>query len=110
VYMPADASLSKIAAATSSGAEIHLGGESVDDCVALARTRAQTSDLAFVSPFDDADVVAGQATLGLELLESVPDLAKVVVPVGGGGLISGIAIAIKRSRVCSPASGREAPT
>ena len=54
--------------------------------------------MAFVHPFDDADVVAGQGTLGLELLADVPDLAKVVVPVGGGGLASGVAIAIKAAR------------
>ena len=54
--------------------------------------------MAFVHPFDDPDVVAGQGTLGLELLEDVPDLAKVVVPVGGGGLASGIAIAVKSAR------------
>ena len=54
--------------------------------------------MAFVHPFDDPDVVAGQGTLGLELLEDVPDLAKVVVPVGGGGLASGMAIAVKSAR------------
>ena len=54
--------------------------------------------MAFVHPFDDPDVVAGQGTLGLELLEDVPDLAKIVVPVGGGGLASGIAIAVKSAR------------
>jgi threonine dehydratase len=54
--------------------------------------------MAFVHPFDDPDVVAGQGTLGLELLEDVPDLAKVVVPIGGGGLASGIAIAVKSAR------------
>ena len=51
--------------------------------------------MAFVHPFDDPDVVAGQGTLGLELLEDVPDLAKIVVPVGGGGLAAGVAIAVK---------------
>ena len=54
--------------------------------------------MAFVHPFDDPDVVAGQGTLGLELLEDVPDLAKVVVPIGGGGLASGVAIAVKSAR------------
>jgi threonine dehydratase len=54
--------------------------------------------MAFVHPFDDPDVVAGQGTLGLELLEDVPDLAKIVVPVGGGGLASGLAIAVKSAR------------
>ena len=95
VFMPAGASLSKMDAAASSGAQVRLGGESVDECVEMARARAAEAGLAFVHPFDDLDVVAGQATLGLELLEDVPDLAKVVVPVGGGGLVSGIALAVK---------------
>ena len=98
VFMPAGASLSKMEAATSSGAQVRIGGESVDECVELARERAAQTGLAFVHPFDDLDVVAGQATLGLELLEDVPDLAKVVVPLGGGGLVSGIALAVKRER------------
>ena len=54
--------------------------------------------MAFVHPFDDPDIVAGQGTLGLELLEDIPDLATVVVPVGGGGLASGVAIAVKSAR------------
>ena len=54
--------------------------------------------MVFVHPFDDPDVVAGQGTLGLELLEDVPDLAKVIVPIGGGGLASGVAIAVKCAR------------
>ena len=62
------------------------------------RERAQEGGLAFVHPFDDPDVVAGQGTVGLELLEDVDDLAKVVVPLGGGGLASGIAIAVKSAR------------
>ncbi len=60
-----------------------------------ARERAAEAGLIFVHPFDDPDVVAGQGTLGLELLEDVADLAKVIVPVGGGGLIAGVARAIK---------------
>lgn len=98
VFMPAGASLSKTEAAASSGAEIRVGGESVDDCVELARERATESGLTFVHPFDDPEVIAGQATLGLELLEEVPDLARVIVPVGGGGLVSGIALAVKQER------------
>ena len=64
----------------------------------LARERAREGGLEFVHPFDDPDVVAGQGSLGLELLEDVADLAQVVVPVGGGGLASGIAIAVKSAR------------
>src|SRR5689334_11210593 len=98
VYVPDDAPLAKVDAAIGQGAIVHIGGDSVDSCVALARERAQRDGLAFVHPFDDPDVVAGQGSLGLELLEDVPDLARVVVPVGGGGLCSGIAIAVKAQR------------
>jgi threonine dehydratase len=80
------------------GATVHLGGASVDECLASALARSEAGGLAFVHPFDDPDVVAGQGSMGLELLEDVPDLAKVVVPVGGGGLCAGIAVAIKASR------------
>jgi threonine dehydratase len=66
--------------------------------VVAAKERAREAGMAFVHPFDDPDVVAGQGTLGLELLDDVPDLAKVVVPVGGGGLASGVAIAVKSAR------------
>jgi threonine dehydratase len=98
VFVPTDAPLSKIEAARGQGAKVHIGGDSVDQCLEHARARAEEGGLAFVHPFDDPDIVAGQGSIGLELLEDVPDLAKVVVPVGGGGLCSGIAIAIKAAR------------
>jgi threonine dehydratase len=98
VYVPLGAPLSKVEAATGQGAVVHVGGDSVDACLATARERAREDGLALVHPFDDPDVVAGQGSLGLELLEDVPDLAKVVIPVGGGGLCSGVAIAIKAAR------------
>jgi threonine dehydratase len=98
VFVPSDAPLSKVEAARGQGATVHVGGESVDECLAVARTRASEGGLAFVHPFDDPEIVAGQGSIGLELLEDVPDLAKVVVPVGGGGLCSGIAIAVKAAR------------
>ena len=62
------------------------------------RAHADERGLTFVHPYDDPDVIAGQGTVGLELLEDVPDLGKVVVPVGGGGLAAGIAIAVKAAR------------
>jgi threonine dehydratase len=96
--MPADASIQKTEGAQELGADVRLGGDTVDDAVALARKHAEEEGLAFVHPFDDPDIVAGQGTLGLELLEDVPDLAVVVVPVGGGGLCSGVAVAIKASK------------
>jgi threonine dehydratase len=98
IFMPERAALAKIAAARESGAEIRLTGDLVDDCVTEARAYAEAEGLAFVHPFDDPAVIAGQGTIGLELLEEVPDLSRVLVPVGGGGLIAGIATALKESR------------
>jgi threonine dehydratase len=95
VFMPALAPIAKAEGAAELGAVVRLGGASVEECVAAAKERAQEAGLAFVHPFDDPDVVAGQGTLGLELLNDIPDLATVVVPLGGGGLTSGVAIAVK---------------
>ncbi len=98
VFMPEGASIAKVEAATALGATVHLVGATVDESLAAARSRAREGGLAFVHPFDDPDVIAGQGSIGLELLEQVPDIARVVVPVGGGGLISGVAIALKSER------------
>jgi threonine dehydratase len=98
VFMPEGAPLSKIEGAEALGAKVTIGGESVLECLALARERAAENGMTVVHPFDDPDVIAGQGTLGLELLEAVPDLAKVVVPLGGGGLTAGVAIAVKSAR------------
>jgi len=98
VFMPREAPVAKVAAVEAFGGIVHLGGESVDECVGAARQRAEESGAGFVHPFDDQDVILGQSTLGLELLQDVPDLAAVVVPVGGGGLISGVAGVIKTAR------------
>jgi threonine dehydratase len=96
IFVPAGASISKTEASRAYGAEVVLGGDSVDDALRAAQDRARDAGMSFVHPFDDPAVVAGQATVGLELLEDVTDLALVIVPVGGGGLASGIAIAVKR--------------
>jgi threonine dehydratase len=98
VYVPTDAPIAKLAATRGHGAVVHVGGESVMECLATARERSERDGLALVHPFDDPDIVAGQGTLGLELLEDVPDLAKVIVPVGGGGLCAGVALAVKSAR------------
>jgi threonine dehydratase len=98
VFMPAEAPLSKAEGCSALGAVVRLGGASVDECVAAARARAEEAGMAFVHPFDDPDIVAGQGTLGLELLEDVDDLARIIVPLGGGGLSSGVAIAVKSAR------------
>ena len=98
VHMPREAPISKVEGAAALGAVIVQEEGSVDDCVAAAARRAEQAGMAFVHPFDDPDVVAGQGTLGLELLEDVDDLARIIVPVGGGGLVSGVAIAVKSAR------------
>ncbi|MGH2895422.1 MAG: threonine ammonia-lyase [Solirubrobacteraceae bacterium] len=98
VFMPREAPVAKVAAVEAFGGIVHLEGDSVDECVAAARARAQETGAGFVHPFDDPDIILGQSTLGLELLEDVPDLEQVVVPVGGGGLISGIAGVVKLRR------------
>jgi threonine dehydratase len=97
VFMARDASVSKVAAVQGLGARVELDGESVDEALGLAYARAEDTGAALVHPFDDLDVIAGQGTLALELLEDVPDLARVVAPVGGGGLASGIGIALRRA-------------
>ena len=98
VFMPRDAPVSKVAAVERLGAHVHLEGGSVEVALELAAERALQTGAALVHPFDDLDVIAGQGTLALELLEEVPDLARVVVPVGGGGLASGVGIALRRAR------------
>jgi threonine dehydratase len=98
VFVPADAPMAKVEAARGQGAIVHVGGSSVDACLIAALERSEKGGLAFVHPFDDEAIVAGQGSLGLELLEDVPDLKKVVIPVGGGGLCAGVALAIKAAR------------
>ncbi|HET9897378.1 MAG TPA: threonine/serine dehydratase [Streptosporangiaceae bacterium] len=92
IVMPASAMPSKVAATRRYGGEVvQTDGSLLDTCLALQRDRGLT----LVHPFDDLAVMAGQGTVGLELIEQVPQAGTVVVPVGGGGLISGIAAAIK---------------
>ena len=98
VFMPETAAIAKIEAASALGADVRLLGSTIDESLAAARERADESGLAFVHPFDDPDVIAGQGGLGLELLEQVPEVSTVIVPIGGGGLASGVAIALKSQR------------
>jgi threonine dehydratase len=98
IFMPERAALAKVAATRESGAEVVLARDSVADCVDDAKAHAEEAGLAFVHPYDDPAVMAGQGTVALELLEEVTDLATVVVPVGGGGLAAGVATAVKESR------------
>ncbi|MDX6628336.1 MAG: threonine dehydratase [Gaiellales bacterium] len=96
VYMPVDAPLAKQVATADYGAEVVLAGETFDESYAAARNDADGRVL--VPPFDDPAIIAGQGTIGLEVLEQVPEADAIVVPLGGGGLLSGIAIAVKALR------------
>ena len=99
VFMPLDAAVSKVAAVERLGARVHLAGESLEEALELAARCAEENGAAFVHPFDDLDVIAGQGTLAQELIEDVSDLVRVVVPVGGGGLASGVGIALRRAQM-----------
>ena len=98
IYMPVNAALPKIEATRAYGAEVRLAGDTVDDAMASARAFAAETGARFVPPFDDPFVIAGQGTVGLEVAEEVPEATVVVVPVGGGGLIGGMATAIAARR------------
>ncbi|MCU4186313.1 threonine ammonia-lyase [Acidiferrimicrobium sp. IK] len=94
IFMPATAALPKTEATRAYGATVRLEGEVVDDCILAAQAFAAERGAVFVPPFDDPDIIAGQATLGLEVAEEAPDAEVVVVPVGGGGLLAGTAAAL----------------
>lgn len=95
IVMPRGSPNTKIKNTRVHGAEVVLEGDSLHEAGAHARSRAKRDDLVFVHPYEDERVIAGQGTIGLEMLEAVPDLDALIVPVGGGGLLSGIAIAAR---------------
>jgi threonine dehydratase len=98
VVMPTTAPAIKVDGARAAGAEVIFEGTTTLDRRARAESEAQARGLTMVPPFDHEWIIAGQGTLGLELLEQLPAIATVLVPVGGGGLISGVAAAIKQSK------------
>ncbi|HJV64628.1 MAG TPA: threonine ammonia-lyase [Geomonas sp.] len=97
VYMPESTPPQKVFATRDYGAEVVLEGKNFDEACAAALRQAEVSGALFVHPFNDPLVMAGQGSIGLELIEDLPDLANVLVPIGGGGLIAGIASAIKET-------------
>ncbi|MDS1112428.1 threonine ammonia-lyase [Gordonia westfalica] len=98
VYMPTGASLPKIAATKAYGAEVVLAGETVDEALVEAQRYADQTGAVLIHPFDHLDIVAGQATVGVEILEQMPDVTVIVVPLGGGGLLAGVAAAVRTAR------------
>jgi len=98
LFVPTDAPVSKTFPAERLGARVHTREGTVDDCVEAAREFAEEKGVELIHPFDDPAVIAGQGTIGLELLEEVSDLGRVVIPLGGGGLAGGIATVIKARR------------
>jgi threonine dehydratase len=98
IVMPEWAPLAKVTAARQHGAEVVLHGENFDEAYLRAREIEGERGLVFVHPFDDPRVIAGQGTIGLELVAQVPALDAVLVPVGGGGLVGGVAVAVKTER------------
>jgi threonine dehydratase len=98
VYMPVGAPLPKVAATKEYGAAVELVGHTVDEALQAAQEHADRTGAVFIHPFDHPDVIAGQGTVALEILEQCPEVATIVTGVGGGGLVSGIAAAAKAVR------------
>jgi threonine dehydratase len=103
IFMPVGAALPKLSATKEYGADVELSGHVVDETLRAAARFAEETGAVFIHPFDHPDIVAGQGTLGLEILDQIPDVDTILVPIGGGGLISGVASAVKQK---SAALGR----
>jgi len=98
IYMPQDSPMAKVDATRNYGARVELAGAGFDDSLAAAQDFVESTGATFVHAFEDERVIAGQGTIGLELAEQLPELETLVVPVGGGGLAAGIAIALRELR------------
>jgi threonine dehydratase len=97
IFMPVGVALPKLQATRSYGADVILRGHTVDEPLRAAAEFAESTGAVLIPPFDHPDVVAGQGTLGLEMLDQVADIDTVIMPIGGGGLISGVASALKQA-------------
>ena len=95
IVMPRGVALPKLQATRDHGAEVQLFGSTVDEALAEARHYAERTGAVFIPPFDDPAIVAGQGTVGLEIMDALPEVDTVVVGIGGGGLIAGLAVAVK---------------
>jgi threonine dehydratase len=105
VFMPLGASFPKVEATRNYGADVRFAGTSVDDAIAAACAYAKTAGARYIPPFDHPLVIAGQGTIGLELQDEAPEAQAVVVPVGGGGLLAGVAVAAGRAVFGAQAEG-----
>ena len=116
IFMPAGTPMAKVEPTRNYGARAELTGATFEDAMAAARAYVEESGAIFVHPFEDPDVIAGQGTIGLELVEQLPELETVVIPVGGGGLSSGIGLALRalkpdirivgvQAAACAPLAG-----
>jgi threonine dehydratase len=95
IYMPQDAPMAKVDATRHYGAEVVLGGDAIEDCLGEASRYVEEHGATFVHPFEDPVIIAGQGTIGLELVDQVPEIDTALIPIGGGGLASGIALALR---------------
>jgi len=116
IFMPAGTPVAKIEPTRNYGAQAELTGDTFEDALAAAQASVDETGATFIHPFEDLDVIAGQGTIGLELVEQLPALETVVIPIGGGGLSSGIALAIRalkpdvrivgvQAAACAPLAG-----
>jgi threonine dehydratase len=116
IFMPAETPMAKVEPTRNYGARAELTGATFEDALTAALTHVDETGATFVHPFEDTAVIAGQGTIGLELVEQLPDVGTVVIPVGGGGLASGIALALRavkpevkvvgvQAAACAPLAG-----
>jgi threonine dehydratase len=118
VYMPAETPMAKVDATRNYGARVELTGHAFEDALHAAQEQAEQSDSTFIHAFEDPVVIAGQGTIGLELVDQIDELGTVIVPVGGGGLAAGVALALRGVRpdvrivgvqaaACAPLAGEK---
>jgi threonine dehydratase len=98
IFMPQDAAMAKVDATRHYGADVELTGPAIEECLDAARAFVVETGATFVHPFEDPEIIAGQGTIGLELVDQVESLDTVLIPIGGGGLSSGIALALRAAK------------